>query len=339
MEELSLSTDYRSLLREIKERIRQAQYQALQAVNKELIQLYWDIGKMIITTQESSGWGKSVVENLSADLQNEFPGIHGFSAANLWRMKNFYQTYATNPKLAPLVREIAWSHNLLILEKCKDELEREFYIRMTLRQGWSKNVLIHQIENQSFSKTFSGQTNFDKTLPPPIQSRAKLAIKDEYTFDFLELGEEYSEREFESAIIGKINRFLIEMNGLFSFVGNQFRLQVSDHEYFIDLLLFHRSLRCLVAVELKVGEFQPEHVGKMQFYLAVLDDKVRLPDENPSIGIILCKTKNRMVVEYALKATAKPVGVSSYQITRQLPNELKGLLPEPEQIMRLLDEL
>lgn len=329
--------DYVTLLTEVKERVRTAQYNALRAVNKELVGLYWDIGKMIVERQAGKSWGKAVVERLAADLQLEFPGVGGFSASNLWRMKGFYETYAASGKLAPLVREISWSHNLVILERCTDPLEREFYLRMTRKFGWSRNVLTHQIENQSYEKTLLGQTNFNKALTPKLRMQAKLAVKDEYTFDFLDLGDEHSERELERALIARIEQFLRAMGGLFAFVGSQFRLEVEGKEYFIDLLLFHRRLKSLVAIELKVGEFQPEFVGKMQFYLTALDRQVREKGENPSIGIILCKEKKRTIVEYALQPAKKPIGVATYQIVKRLPKELKGQLPGPEEIARLLE--
>jgi len=332
-----LPGDYAELLAEVKERVRSAQYAALKAVNKELVGLYWDIGKMIAERQKTEGWGKSVVQRLAADLQTEFPGVRGFSASTLWRMKLFYETYTGITKLAPMVREIAWSHNIIIMERCKDPLEREFYIRMTRKFGWSKNVLIHQIENQSYEKSLLGQTNFDKALTPELRAQAKLAVRDEYTFDFLELGEEHSERELERALISRVEDFLRAMGGMFAFMGSQFRLEVDGKEYFIDLLLYHRRLRCLVAIELKVGEFQPEFVGKMQFYLAALDQQVREENENLSIGIILCKEKRRTVVEYALHSARKPIGVATYRIVKRLPKELKGLLPEPKEIAKLLE--
>jgi len=261
--------EYALLFTEVKERIRLAQYEALKAVNKELISLYWDIGKMIVERQQGSTWGKAVVERLASDLQKEFPGMQGFSAQNLWYMRQFYHEYHNKPKLQPLVGEISWSKNIVVMARCKDDLEREFYIRMTRKFGWSKNVLIHQIENQSYEKTLLGQTNFDKALPADRRVQARLAVKDEYIFDFLELGEEHVERELERSLIGRIEHFLREMGGRFAFIGSQYRLEVSDKEYFIDLLLFHRQLQCLVAVELKISEFQPEYIGKMQFYLAV----------------------------------------------------------------------
>ena len=330
------TTSYKILLGDIKERIRSAQYEALKAVNKELITLYWDIGRMIVERQKSEGWGKSVVQSLSDDLQKDFPGIQGFSPRNIWYMRDFYSTYSGKPKLQPLVAEISWTKNLVIMGSFKDDLEREFYIRMTKKFGWTKNVLIHHIENRSYEKTLIGQTNFDKTVPEHIRNQAKLAVKDEYTFDFLELGEEHSERELERGLIGKVEHFLREMGGTFAFLGSQYRLEVGNKEYFIDLLLFHRKLKCLVAVELKITEFQPEHAGKMQFYLAVLDDTVRLPDENPSMGIILCKTKDRITVEYALRYAGKPIGVAEYHMVKKLPKALKGQLPTPEQIEELL---
>jgi len=330
---------YKELLREVKQRVYKAQYEALKAVNKELIGLYWDIGQMIVKRQKEHGWGKSVVESLAKDLQLEFPGIQGFSAQNLWRMRQFYLAYSENKKLSPMVREIGWSHNIIILMNCEDDLEREFYIRMTRKFGWTKNVLIHQIENKTYERTFINQTNFNRTLPEKVRNQAKLAVKDEYTFDFLELGEEYSELELERALMAKINRFLVEMGGVFTLVGSQFRLQVSDKEFFIDILLYHRRLKCLVGIELKNGEFKPEYAGKMQFYLAALDDLVRIKGENPSIGIILCKDKDRTIVEYTLRESRKPIGVSTYQVTTQLPKELRKELPSPEQVAKLMEEM
>lgn len=336
---VALPDDYSVLLHEVKDRLREAQYQALRAVNKELVGLYWDIGRMIVDRQSGDTWGKSIVQQLAEDLQSEFPGIAGFSVSNLWRMKNFYEAYFPSEKLAPLVREIGWSHNILILERCGDDLEREFYIRMTRKFGWSKNVLTHQIETKSYEKTLAGQTNFDRAMTPELRAQAKLAVRDEYVFDFLELGEEHSERELERALIGRVEDFLRSMGGVFAFIGSQFRLTVDDKEYFIDLLLFHRKLRSLVVIELKIGEFQPEFVGKMQFYLTALDRHVREKDENAPIGIILCKEKNRTVVEYALQDASKPIGVATYRNVKRLPDEFRGQLPSPEEIAKLLEDV
>ncbi|MCF8093640.1 MAG: PDDEXK nuclease domain-containing protein [Desulfotignum sp.] len=276
--------DYPHLLAEIKERIRSAQYEALKKVNKELVGLYWDIGRMIVERQADAKHGSAIAEKLSSDLRAEFPGISGFSRRNIFYMREFYLLYREDERVQPLVAQIGWTHNLVILQRCKAPLEREFYIRVTRKFGWSKNVLIHQIDNQSYEKTLLGQTNFDRTLTPELRAQAKLAVKDEYTFDFLELGEEHSERELERALIARIEDFLRSMGGMFAFMGSQYRLEVEGKEFFIDLVLFHRRLRCLVAVELKIGEFVPEFVGKMQFYLTALDRQVRQEDENPSIA-------------------------------------------------------
>lgn len=332
-----LPQDYPVLLTAIKQRIRAGQYEALRAVNTALIQLYLDIGQMIVERQQGETWGRSVVESLARDLQAEFPGMQGFSARNIWRMRDFHRTYHDKPKLTQLVAEIGWSHNLVIMERCKDDLQREFYLRMTRRMGWSRHVLIHQIDNQTYEKTLLNQANFEQTLPEPLRDQARLALKDEYTFDFLELGGQHNERQLEAALIANVPRFLREMGGMFAFVGSQFRLEVGDKEYFIDVLLFHRRLRCLIAIDLKVGEFVPEFVGKMQFYLAALDDVVREEGENPSIGIILCKSKHKTTVEYALRESSKPIGVATYRVVSTLPQELAEQLPSTEQITRLLE--
>lgn len=340
MNELKKNTpgpDYAHLLAEVKERVRSAQYAALKAVNTELVGLYWDIGRMIVERQTDAEHGTAIAEQLSNDLRTEFPGIRGFSRRNVFYMREFYLLYCDDKRVQPLVAQIGWTHNLVIFQRCKDPLEREFYIRMTRKFGWSKNVLIHQIDNQSYEKSLLGQTNFDQALTPKLRAQAKLAVKDEYTFDFLELDEEHSERELERALIVRIEDFLRAMGGMFAFMGSQYRLEIDGKEFFIDLLLFHRRLRCLVAVELKVGEFLPEFVGKMQFYLTALDRQVRQEDENPSIGIVLCKEKNRTIVEYALHNSRKPIGVATYEITRTLPRELKGQLPQPEEIAALLE--
>ncbi|MBM9615709.1 DUF1016 family protein [Desulfobulbus rhabdoformis] len=330
-------SDYAHLLAKVKERVRSAQYTALKAVNTALVGLYWDIGRMIVERQKDADHGTAIAEQLSNDLQTEFPGISGFSRRNVFYMREFYLLYHDDKRVQPLVAQIGWTHNLVIFQRCKDPLEREFYIRMTRKFGWSKNVLIHQIDNQSYEKSLIGQTNFDQALTPELRAQAKLAVKDEYTFDFLELGEEHSERELERELIARIEDFLRAMGGMFSFMGSQYRLEVDGEEFFIDLLLFHRRLRCLVVIELKIGKFKPEFVGKMQFYLTALDRQVRQEDENPSIGIILCKDKNRTIVEYALHDARKPIGVATYEITKTLPRELKGQLPQPEEIAALLE--
>lgn len=335
----NIPPDYAGLLAEVKERVRAARYAALKAVNKELVGLYWDIGRMIVERQADGAYGDAIVEQLAHDLRVEFPSVSGFSRRNVFYMREFYLLYRDLPKVQPLVAQIGWTHNLLILQRCKDALEREFYIRMTRKFGWTRNVLIHQIENQSYEKSLLGQTNFDQALTPKLRVQAELAVRDEYTFDFLGLSDEHSEKELETALIARVEDFLRAMGGMFAFMGSQFRLEVGGEEFFIDLLLFHRRLRCLVAIELKVGKFRPEFVGKMQFYLTALDRQVREESEGPSIGIILCKEKNRTVVEYALHDARKPIGVATYHVSRQLPKELEGQLPSPQEIARLLETM
>jgi predicted nuclease of restriction endonuclease-like (RecB) superfamily len=330
---------YRAFLAEIKERIRSAQYDALKAVNKGLISLYWDIGKRIAEKQARYGWGKSVVETLARDLQREYPGIKGFSVQNLWYMRQFYLNYRGNAKLQPMVGEISWVKNIIIMSKCKTVPERFFYISMAKKFGWTKNVLIHQIDNQSYEKYLLNQTNFDKSLPAKYKGLAKLAVKDEYTFDFLELADEHTEKDLEHALIAKIKSFLGEMGGYFCFISSQYKIEINGNEYFIDLLLYHRKLKCLVAIDLKVGEFIPEFAGKMQFYLSILDEKIRLKDENASIGIIICKSKDKTIVEYALKDTKKPIGVSAYKITKSLPRRISQYMPSKEEITGRIRDL
>ena len=327
---------YEPLVDDLKELIHKKQYQVLKLINSETINLYWEIGEEIYRQQEENGWGKSIVQVLSTELQKEFPGAKGYSAANLWRMRNFYLNYRDSEKLAPLVREISWSNNIIIMEKCKDDLQREFYIQMTKRYGWTKRILTNFIEAQTYEKYLLNQTNFDLTIPVEQRVQAKLAVKDEYTFDFAELSPEYSEHELEMQLVNNIRAFLIEMGGDYTFIGNQYHLMAGNRDLYIDLLLFHRRLRSLIAIELKIGEFEAEYAGKMQLYMTALDDQVKLPDENPSIGIIICKSKDKTYVEYALKNINAPIGVATYQLRNTLPEELKALLPEAEAIVRRL---
>lgn len=327
---------YEPLVDDLKHLIQEKQYHVLKMINSETINLYWEIGEEIYRQQQENGWGKSIVQVLSKELQKEFPGAKGYSAANLWRMRNFYLTYCESEKLAPLVREISWSNNVVIMEKCKDDLQREFYIQMTKRYGWTKRVLTNFVEAQTYEKYLLNQTNFDVTLPAERRVQAKLAVKDEYTFDFAELSPEYSEHELEMQLVNNIRAFLIELGGDFTFIGNQYHMVVGNRDLYIDLLLFHRRLRCLVAIELKIGEFEAEYAGKMQLYLTVLDEQVKLPDENPSIGIIICKSKDKTFVEYALKQTNAPIGVATYQLRNTLPEDMKAMLPEPEEIVKRL---
>jgi len=354
---------YGSFIREIKDLIYRRQYEAMKKVNAELIHLYWEIGAEIERQQREQGWGKSVVEILAKELQKEFPGVQGFSTRNLWLMRSFYIEYSQNQFLHPsgtetqnsnlhlsgaeagrvalpaLLVEIGWKKNIVIMQKCKDRLQREFYIKITKRFGWTKDVLINNIENKAYEKYLANQTNFDETVPEKYRLQAKLAVKDDYNFDFIEMGVEHSEAELEAGIMQNIRSFLLEMGGHYTFVGNQFHLDVADDDYYIDLLLFHRQLRSLIAIELKIGEFKPEFAGKMQFYLSALDETMKLPDENPSIGIIICKSKNRTRVEYTLKTTNMPIGVATYSYHDTLPEDMRSLLPSPDEIASIINNL
>ena len=301
--------------------------------------LYSAVDKFIVEKQDILGWGKSVVKSLAEELQKEFVGMKGFSERNLWNMRNFYLEYKDNSKLQTLSAQIGWSHNIAIFQQCKDNLEREFYIKMVIKFGWTYRVLEHQIENQSYEKFLLNQTNFDNTIVEKYKDQAVLAVKDEYNFDFLSLSEKYDEKELELGLINRIREFLAQMGTDFTFVGNQYRLEIDDEEYFIDLLLYHRRLKSLIAIELKIGKFKPEYAGKMNFYLSALNDKVKLEDENPSIGIIICKDKKRTTVEYALKDSNQPIGVATYKLTETLPKEYKNLLPTSEDISKRLENL
>jgi len=324
--------EYQAFFEEIKEAIGRSQYEALKQVNKELINLYWSIGKMIVDRQDKYGWGKSVVKSLSLDLQKEYPGVQGYSVQNLWYMRQFYTEYKESEKLQPLVGEISWTKHLLIMSKCKDDLEREFYIKMTRKYGWTKVILAHQIEGGSYEMFLSNQTNFDKALEEKYKYQASLAVKDEYSFDFLEMSSEYRERDLELGLVKDIRKFLIELGPDYSFISNQFKLTVGNDDFFIDLLLYHRGLQSLVAIELKTTKFKPEYAGQLQFYLTALNEQEKKAHENPAVGILICKDKDRTVVEYSLKMMNHPMGISSYRTERKVPEEMKSQLPSPEEI-------
>jgi len=329
--------EYGLLFNQIKERIRLSQYAAMKTVNKELIDLYWGIGKAIVEKQNQHGWGRSIVENLAKDLRTVFPDTRGYSANNLWNMRQFYLEYSHNSNLQPLVGEISWSKHLVIMVKCKDELQREFYIKMTKNYGWSKNILIHQIEGKSYERSLLNQTNFDTALEEKYKDQAVLAVKDSYLFDFLEMSTDFSEREMELSLIKNIQKFLLEMGGDYAFIGNQFPLVVGGDEFSIDLLLFHRKLRALIAIDLKIKKFKPQDVGQLQFYLTALDEQVKEEYEAASIGIIICKEKNRTVVEYALRTSNNPMGVATYSVSNELPEAMQAFLPSPQELIERLE--
>ena len=324
------------IINEIKEKVKKAQYKALQSVNIELINLYWGVGKSLSIVKEKKSQ-LNLITILANEMQKDFPGIKGFSVSNIKYMVRFYNGYHGIERLESKITEISWSKHIIILQKCKEDIEKEFYILATKRFGWSKNVLIHQIEQQAYEKFLLNQTNYEKTLSKKVKNQGHVAIKDEYIFDFLNLNEEYDEKEFENEIIKNMRKFLMEMGNQFAFISNQYKIVVGGENFFIDILLYHRQLKCLVAIELKIGKFIPEYKGKMEFYLAVLNDTEKLPDENDAIGIIICKEKNRTVVEYSLKTSNMPIGVASYETTNELPKDYEELLPDKDEIIKNVD--
>ncbi|NWJ96793.1 MAG: DUF1016 domain-containing protein [Chloroflexi bacterium] len=332
---------YVEFLKAVKERVRQGQYAALKAVNKELITLHWDLGRLIVETQQKYGWGESVIEHLAKDLKLEFEGERGFAVRNLRYIRSFYLTYCDDEKLQSLIAEIGWTHHLKILG-CKDSKEREFYLRMTKIYAWSVRALEQQIVNKAYERWLLNQTNFEGTLPEDKRARAVLAVKDDYNFDFLGIEGEPSERELEDGLVANITKLLAEMGGYFTFAGKQFRIEVDEKEYFVDLLFYHRQLKCLVAIDLKTGEFKPEYAGKMQFYLSALDDQSRVEGENPSIGLIVCRKKDRTTVEYTLRDVNRPMGVATYHNyagIKELPDKIAKYLPSEEEIEKRLTQL
>lgn len=334
-----IGREYINFLNEIKSRIVSARIQAIRSVNKELIKLYWDIGKSIVERQKRFGWGKGVVEQLSRDLINEYANFEGFSPDNLWRMRMFYLEYKNDPILAQLVPELPWGHNILIMQKIKDNKEREYYITASIKLGWSRNVLLNQIKAGAYALSLKQKThNFPKALPMYLAEQADEAMKSVYNLDFLGITKEVLERELEKRLIDKIKRFMLELGKGFSFIGNQYRLTLGNNEYFVDLLFFNRNLKCLIAIELKTGKFEPEYAGKMDFYLHLLDEQVRMKDENPPIGIILCADKDNIVVEYALRSVKKPVGIAEYYLTKKLPKYLTGKLPDAKTLKLPIQE-
>jgi predicted nuclease of restriction endonuclease-like (RecB) superfamily len=301
--------------------------------------LYWSLGRLIVERQETLGWGNAVVEQLSIDLKAEFPQMTGFSPRNLWFIKQFYETYTQAPELLKqLVSEVPWGHNILIMQRVKDEAARRYYLEATARLGWTRNVLLNQIKGEAYRVSLEDKSNnFALALPEHLAEQAREMLKSRYSLGFLGLTQAVKEQELEQSLLTRLKDFLLELGYGFCFIGNQYRLTLGDNEYFIDLLFYHRFLKCLVAIELKTGRFRPEYAGKMDFYLEVLNDRERAPDDNPAIGIVLCAEKDRLEVEFSLKSKANPIGVATYQLHPQPPEEYRGLLPKDEDWQRLLD--
>ena len=340
----SLPQNYHTLLKDIRVAIQTERSQAIQQLTRSLILVYWEIGKLIVENQKRDGWGKSVVEQLSKDLQKEFTGSSGFSARNLWDMRRFYETYNKFSNLRQLVAEIPWGHNLLIMQKIDDMEEKEYYIRASSKMRWSRAVLLNQIKADAYARhrVMPKQNNFQTTLPEHIAEQANEAVKSEYYLEFLGVNKIMLERNLEALILEYLQEFLLELGYGFSFIGSQYNLTLAEKDYRVDLLFFNRKLQCLVAIDLKVTGFKPEYAGKMNFYLELLDEQVKLAQENPSIGIILCAEKNDLEVEYTLRTSNKPLGVAEYKLSSSLPEELAGMLPDPqilkEELMRRLKE-
>jgi predicted nuclease of restriction endonuclease-like (RecB) superfamily len=323
---------YAALLASIKERIQSAQVRAALAVNTELILLYWGIGKEILARQQQEGWGTKVIERLAKDLRSAFPHIQGFSRTNLLYMRAFSEAWPEESIVQQVVGQLPWGHNVRILDLVKSRDERLWYAQAAVEHGWSRNVLVMQIEGGLYRRQGKALTNFGRTLPAPQSDLAQQLLKDPYNFDFLTLTKDAHERELESGLVEHIQKFLLELGTGFAFVGRQYPLEIAGEDYRLDLLFYHLKLRCFVVIDLKAGAFMPEYAGKMNFYLAAVDDILKHATDNPTIGLILCKTKKEIVVEYALRNTITPMGIAEFRYLEKLPEELKGSLPTIEEI-------
>ena len=330
---------YGELLTQLKKRIQTAQIRAAQAVNNELVQLYWEIGRDILLRQQEHGWGAKVIDRLSSDLRESFPTMKGFSVRNLKYMRRLAESWPNESIVQQLVAQIPWGHNVRILDKVNDPKAGEWYIQQTIENGWSRTVLVHQIQSGLYQRQGKAITNFDQTLPAPQSDLAQELIKDPYNFDFLSLGPDARERQLHLGLIEHLQKFLIELGVGFAFVGSQHHLEVGGDDFYMDLLFYHLKLRCYVVIELKTTDFKPEFAGKMNFYLSAVDDILRHVDDQPTIGIIICKGKNRVVAEYSLRDMNKPIGVTEHQLTEALPDTLKSQLPSVEDIESELDPI
>lgn len=326
--------EYGSFLNEIKQKVKTSQIKAALSVNQELIKLYWEIGSAIYRKQEEEGWGAKTIERLAKDLKSTFTDMKGFSRTNISYMVQFAKEYPDEEVIQQLVGQIPWGHNLILIQRLKSKVERLWYVKKIIKNGWSRNMLSHWIDSDSYGREGRAVTNFTNTLPPQQSDLAKQTLKDPYCFDFLSLTENYKEKELEKGLTDHIQKFLIELGKGFAFVGKQYELKVEDKTYYLDLLFYHLELNCFCVIELKGTEFNPEHAGKINFYLSAVDDLVKRPQDNPSIGILLCKKKNKTAVEYALRDINKPIGVASFEteIVKSLPENLKSSLPTIEDI-------
>ena len=346
MNTLLNTKEYREFIKELKNRIQSAQLKAAVSVNQTMLQLYWDLAERIITRQQASAWGDGILGQISHDLQSEFPDMKGFSLRNLQYMRQWYQFWSETNSIVQqaaaqldnalyvqqLVSQIPWWHNVIIISKVKEQDEALFYVQQTIQNNWSRAVLTHHIESRLFQREGKAITNFKATLPAPQSDLAQQILKDPYNFDFLLLRKKHDEKELEDALIEHVTRSLLELGAGFSYIGRQYKLEVGDDDYFIDLLFYHTRLHCFVVIELKAVKFKPEFAGKLNFYVSAVDGILKTEQDNPTIGIIICKSKNDVVVEYALKDIHKPIGVSEYLITKNLPAAFQSSLPSIEQI-------
>ena len=327
-----IPSEYAAWLVDLKKQIREAQIRAVATVNSELVMLYWRIGKDILDRQDIQGWGSKVVGQLAADLKREFPDMKGFSRANLMYMRGFSESWPNVGIVQQLVGQLPWGHNLALLSKLKSVDNRIWYAQRSIELGWSRNLLVMQIESRLLEREGKAVTNFEMQLPSPHSDLAQASLKDPYLFDFIGLGVEADERAIEHALVQHITRFLLELGAGFAFVGKQVHLEVGGDDFYIDLLFYHLKLRCYVVVELKSGTFKPEYAGQLNFYLSAVDAQLKSEQDNPSIGLLLCKDRNRLVAEYALRGMNKPIGIAEYQLVESLPKELETSLPSIEKI-------
>lgn len=325
---------YSAFVGDLKRKITEARHRAGLSINRELVLLYWNIGRDILLRQEREGWGAKVVDRLAEDLRQAFPEMTGLSARNLKYMRAFADAWPDGAIVQQLAAQVPWGHNMLLLDAIKVSAERTWYARQTIEHGWSRNVLAHQIDSNLFTRQGSALTNFSRTLPAEQSELAQQILKDPYTFDFLSLGPEMLERDLERSLIEHLRSLILELGKGFAFVGSQYHLEVGGQDYYLDLLFYHLRLRCFVVIELKIEDFKPEFAGKMNFYLSAVDEQLRHADDKPTIGIILCKGRNEVIVEYALRNSSKPMGVAKYQLSAALPPQLEEDLPTVAELAR-----
>ncbi len=344
-----LENSYAAIIAQIKTEIETARLKAAISVNQHLLLLYWKIGNIILQQQRLEGWGTKVIERLSKDLRREFPDMKGTSMRNLKYMRSFAEAYPefvqqpaariqNDSIVQQAVAQIPWGQNIVILDRVKDQKERLFYVQKTLENNWSRNVLIHQIESKLYHRQGKAVHNFIQTLPAPQSDLAKEMLKDPYKFDFLNLSEEYFEKDLEDALVSHITKFLLELGAGFSYVGRQYHLEIGGEDFYIDLLFYHLKLRSYIVIELKTGKFIPEYASKLNFYLSAVDDMLKHKTDNPTLGILICKERNKVIAEYALRDINKPIGVAAYELTQAIPENFKGSLPTIEEIENELEK-